>query len=385
MRVALVSFDFGEYCIRLANGLAEYVDVKLVLPSCLVEDYTWMLDDRVDLYAFERPRRRQGIRHLELMRRLCRTIHEFNPDVVHIQGSNVWLSMTMPFLKRYPLICTMHDTHYHIGDSDVRKDPRSIVQFGYRCSDHVIVHAKALVNEVIEGFPIPREKIHVIPHIAIGERPNTKSIEEDPEQILFFGRIWKYKGLEYLVRAEPLISHECPGVKIVVAGTGEDIAAYQRLVVNPDRFIWKNHWIDEDERVRLFQQSSVVVLPYIEATQSGVIPYAYTFAKPVVSTRTGGLPESVDHEETGLLVPPRDEQGLAEAVIRLLKNPQLRKKMGRAGREKLDSEWSAAVVASQTVDVYRQALGLLSISGKKKWDRILIVGNAKPSESNVEH
>jgi hypothetical protein len=52
-------------------------------------------------------------------------------------------------------------------------------------------------------------------------------------------------------------------------------------------------------------------------------------------------------------------------VIRLLKNPQLRKKMGRAGREKLDSEWSAAVVASQTVDVYRQVLGLLSISGKK--------------------
>ncbi len=82
-------------------------------------------------------------------------------------------------------------------------------------------------------------------------------------------------------------------LKIVIAGTGEDISTYQSRVVNPDRFTWENRWIDEDERVRLFQQSSVVVLPYIEATQSGVVPNAYTFKKPVVATRilvTGASP-----------------------------------------------------------------------------------------------
>ncbi|MCC7084103.1 MAG: glycosyltransferase family 4 protein [Pirellulales bacterium] len=106
----------------------------------------------------------------------------------------------------------------------------------------------------------------------------------------------------------------------------------------------------------MFQRASVVVLPYIEATQSGVIPLAYSFAKPVVATRVGALADSVDDDRTGRLVPPADSGALASAVIALLKNADKRRTMGAAGREKLEQEWSPDAVAGHAIDVYRRAI-----------------------------
>ena len=100
----------------------------------------------------------------------------------------------------------------------------------------------------------------------------------------------------------------------------------------------------------------MVVLPYDEATQSGVVPVAYNYAKPVVATTVGALAECVTDRRTGLLVPPRDPQALADAIIHLLKNPQEAAAMGRAGKQMLQRDWSPTVVAEQTVDVYQQAV-----------------------------
>ncbi len=100
----------------------------------------------------------------------------------------------------------------------------------------------------------------------------------------------------------------------------------------------------------------MVVLPYIEATQSGVVPIAYAHSKPVVATRTGGLPDSVEDGKTGFLVEPRNELALANAVIKLLQDRQLRQSMGAAGHHKLKTEFSAPVVCQQTAQVYRAAI-----------------------------
>jgi len=112
-----------------------------------------------------------------------------------------------------------------------------------------------------------------------------------------------------------------------------------------------------DERVaRYFGESSVVVLPYIDASQSGVVPIAYSFSRPVVATTVGGLPSVVEDGVTGLLVPPRDERALADALITLLEDEELRHKMGAAGRSKLEREWAPEVIGPQHIDVYERAL-----------------------------
>ena len=106
----------------------------------------------------------------------------------------------------------------------------------------------------------------------------------------------------------------------------------------------------------MFRRASVVALPYVDASQSAVIPVAYTFGKPVVATTVGGLPELVEDGRTGFLVPPRDEQALADAVVRLLRDRELRHQLGANGKRKVDTECSPDAVAHRTLEVYRCAL-----------------------------
>src|SRR5437868_5764195 len=159
------------------------------------------------------------------------------------------------------------------------------------------------------------------------------------------------------LRGAALIKLSCtPGTWILIAGQGEDFERYRRMMKNPERFLVDNEYISELRAQEYFQRASVVVLPYIEASQSGVIPLAYSAGKPVVATEVGGLPEMVEHGRTGLLVPPRDAAQLADAVVRLLLDRKLRRRMGMCGKAKIAEECSPELVAQKTIDVYRRAL-----------------------------
>jgi glycosyltransferase involved in cell wall biosynthesis len=277
---------------------------------------------------------------------------------MHFQSAHLWFNLALPAFRRFPLVITIHDPQPHVGDSDSRKTPQWIIDLGYRQADRFIVHGRSLVDVVHSRLKVPRNRVHVVPHIAIGGPPAGETVNdnEDDRMVLFFGRIWAYKGLEYLIRAEPLITQKVPDVRITIAGTGEDLDRYRRLIRHHDRFDIYNDRISDTARTTLFRQAAVVVLPYISATQSGVVPVAYSHGKPVVATRVGALEEYVDNEKTGLLVPPRDEKALAEAIISLLLDPIQRRQMGKNARKKVLTDLSAENVTKKTAEVYRLAI-----------------------------
>lgn len=356
MRIAFISYDFGEYCVQHANGLLADGDVLLVIPDGQFEPYREMLNAAVEIRTFAKPRLRQPLRQLGTIRRIMRQIDEFQPDVVHFQLGHMWFNFALPFLKRrYPIVFTVHDPRRHLGDRGSRKTPQWVMDFGYHRADRIIVHGTQLKITLADELGIAPEKIHVIPHIAIGQC-SCPPVTSDENQILFFGRIWPYKGLEYLIRAQPYISQEIPDAKFLICGTGEDVDRYRAMLADPDRFVFHDRWITDDERAEFFQRASVVVLPYVEATQSGVVPIAYAHSKPVIATRTGGLPDVVKHGQTGLLVEPQDEVAMAKAVVTVLKDKALQKSMGEAGNRILKSEWSPPVVCKQTAEVYQAAI-----------------------------
>lgn len=355
MRVAFLSYDFGEYSIRLASALTQSAEVLLLLPETLSKPHLSLLDSKVHFQPFAKPRLRQSLRQLRTNYQLLSQIRAFRPDVIHLQQGHLWANLVLPLLKNYPLVLTIHDPQHHAGDRGAYSTPQWVYDYGFRRATQVIVHAKQLKRDVLERLMLSEENIHVVPHIAIGGETKPL-VEEEENLILFFGRIWPYKGLDYLIRAEPLITSEVPNVKIVIAGEGEDFERYRRMMVYPEHFIVYNEHVSEDRASELFQQASVIVLPYIEASQSGVIPVAYSYSKPVVATAVGGIPEIVEHGETGYLVTPRDERALATAIIKLLKDKALRHKMGEKGKRKLEVECGADVIAAQTLNVYHQAV-----------------------------
>ena len=358
MRIAWITYDFEEYSTCHVNAMAEDHDLLLVMPEPGEGDPCYDVHPQVDHFSFQKPRLRQPFKQLRSNREILRRVHDFQPDVVHYQQGHMWFNAALKSLKQYPLIVTIHDPRHHAGDSVSQKTPQWLMDYGFRKADLVIVHGEALVGQVKELFGIDRSNIHVIPHISMGGDAPDNLIAEDPNQVLFFGRIWDYKGLDCLIEAEPLISKHVPNLKIVIGGEGDDFQRYRDMIQNPDRFDIQNRWISDEERAEMFQRAAVVVLPYNEATQSGVVPVAYNFGKPVVATCVGALAECVDHEETGLLVPPRDPQKLADAIVRVLTDSDLRSQMGAGGRRKLQRECSPAVVAQQTIETYAKAAGM---------------------------
>jgi glycosyltransferase involved in cell wall biosynthesis len=356
VRAAFISYNFGEYCVRLVNALAEHADILLVMPDQIIEPHRSKLKGAIKLLRFGNPRLRQPFRQISNIRRLISQIHEFNPDVVHYQGTHLWFDLALPWLRRYPLVFTIHDIHPHPGDRLSQKTPQWIENFARRRANEFIVHTQYTRNLLLREWPRAAEKTSVIPHIQIGEAPSSARTEENENLVLFFGRIWEYKGLEYLIRAEPLITAKVPNARFLIAGEGQDFARYRRMMVHPERFIVHNEYIPENQAADYFRRASVVVLPYIEASQSGVIPMAYSAGKPVVATTVGGLPETVENGGTGYLVPPRDSAQLAEAVTKLLLDQPLRRRMGANAKRNIQSECSASLVSEKTIEIYRRAV-----------------------------
>src|SRR5205823_248906 len=170
MRIALISFDFAEYCIRLANALGRKLEIALLLPDMHAEPHLPILDSAVKFQPFRKPRLRQVLQQVGMVSSLIKSVERFDPDVVHVQQGYMW-----------------------------------------------------------------SQRVHVIPHIKIGhDLAYGQQQEEEECLILFFGRIWEYKGLEYLIRAEPLITSRVPKARIVIAGQGEDFDRYRRMMVHPE-------------------------------------------------------------------------------------------------------------------------------------------------------
>jgi glycosyltransferase involved in cell wall biosynthesis len=359
MRVALLSYDFGEYCVRLANALAKRADVLLLLSHDQAEGVAGLVEEGVRFVPFVKPRLRQPLRQLRTLARLRRELAAFRPDVVHLQQGHLWGNLLLPTL-RVPLVLTVHDVEHHPGDRASARTPQRVLHAGFRRAGRLVVHAERLREALRERLAVAEERIDVIPHIAIGADPSTgegAAVGEEPGTVLFFGRLWPYKGLEYLIRAEPAISAACPNARIVIAGRGEPFARYARMMVHPERFEVHDRFVSDEERATLFARSSVVVLPYLEASQSGVVPVAQRAGKPVVATTVGGLPEAIDDGETGLLVPPGDDAALAEAIVMLLRDDALRRRMGEEGRRRLEARAGGEAVADATLQTYRRALG----------------------------
>jgi len=362
MKVAFVSFNFGEYCVRLASGIAQDQDtsILLFLPNREAEPYLHLLSNSVALRLFDLPRGRQALQQVQMVMRLVRQIRDFNPDVIHLQLGHFWFNWALPLLGNRPLVLTVHDASTHPGDGETRKTPQWIYDLACFRARERIVHAPQVRDLLLQRLSIPSSTVHVIPHILIGDDTATvvENVQDDEPLVLFFGRIWEYKGLEYLIRAEPMITSRVPQAKIVIAGRGKKFDYYRRMMVHPERFIVHNEYVSDEKRAALFRHTSLVVLPYIECSQSGIIPLAYRFGKPVVATTVGGLPDMVDDDRTGYLVPPRNASALAEAIIRLLQDRELRRQFGENGRRKVNVKCAPELLGHETRNVYRRAIRL---------------------------
>lgn len=145
------------------------------------------------------------------------------------------------------------------------------------------------------------------------------AFSEDDFVLLFFGYIRKYKGLDILLNAIPLLIKEIPNIKLLVVGESYDeFSFYENLVSELDLTNYvkmENRFVANEEVGKYYSVSDLVVLPYRSATQSGILNVAYGFNKPVLVTNVGGLAEFVDAKKTGIIVEPESPEAIANGII----------------------------------------------------------------------
>lgn len=358
MHILVIAPAIADYCVEYANAIARNVHVTLVAPRRDFADHADFVDGAVDLRLLDWPRHR-SLKNIWFMLNLRRLIDKLKPDVVHVMSSNIlWLYSILPVAKKYGLVTTIHDVNYHIGDRASRQLPRFFGAQLIRQSTHLIVHGATLSKAAVKMYPSVKNRLSVVPHITLSRYKHLSSVlslnkrDTAAFNILFFGRIYPYKGLDILIKSIPLVTHVYPNVNVVIAGEGENILSYRRKITDEQFFEIRNYQIKDREAAQLFVDADVVVLPYLEASQSGVLAIANAFAKPLIVTNVGELGETVRDGISGLVVPPADERSLADAILKLATNAALRRRLGDTGRALAIQNASPEIVAEKAVEIY---------------------------------
>jgi glycosyltransferase involved in cell wall biosynthesis len=286
-----------------------------------------------------------------------RFVRSLNPTVVHLDDVSLRLAWALYELGDVPLVLTVHDPEPHSGERHWRMDLARWLTFAR--VQKFVLRNRAQIETFCQRYRVPSDRVESFP-LGICEvfrewtGNDTQDLSGETPTILFFGRLSPYKGLDVLYDAIPRVSATIPGVRVVVAGKA--IPGYTPppppLLPGGSTIDVMSEYISNSRLARLFQEATVVVCPYTDATQSGVVLTAYGFRKPVVATNVGGLPEYVTNGKTGIVVSPRDPNALADALIAVLSNCLLRRRLIEGIETLANGQLSWGSIACLAMAVY---------------------------------
>lgn len=337
-------------------------------------------DEKVDGIAVHRVGSPYNINLYTKMREID---EKYNLDVVHIYATAGFAyAIYKILLGGKPLIATIPHIRrgaagipFHYSPIVYLKNrfwtavsvPRRVI--AWRHADMLIAISKATARDLTEIYGVPPEKIRVVYNGVDPEifAPIEKSDVarrlglEGKRIVLYVGDFGLRKGLRYLIQAVPKVISEVPDARfLLVGGTprwlGTDIY-WKMLLEQIKRCGVQEHVrllgsVSHFELPKYYSAAEVFVLPSLHEGLGKVALEAMTCEKPVVATRVGGIPEIVDDGVDGILVPPMDSNGMADAIIDLLSDEKRATAMGRTGRSKVLERFTWKETAKRLVAAY---------------------------------
>jgi D-inositol-3-phosphate glycosyltransferase len=318
--------------------------------------------------------------------RLMRYAARSKPKLLHILWNNKieWFDRTILMMyyralgKRVAL--TAHNVNQARRDAKDSLLNRITLRVQYRLCDHIFVHTHKMKDELCRDFGVAEKAVTVIRHPINNAFPDTDltpseakrrlGLRDDEKAVLFFGRIRPYKGIEHLLAAFRPLAADHSNYRLIIAGEpkkgSEEYREEIEQVVNrnfaPGRIVLRIQFIPDQEMEIYLKGADVLVLPYKEIFQSGVLFLAYSFGLPVVATDVGSFREEIVEGSTGFLCQPGDPAELAKAIEKyfasdLYRNLKVRRQVLK---DYADANHSWNAVADLTRNAYAEMLGRTS-------------------------
>jgi glycosyltransferase involved in cell wall biosynthesis len=262
-----------------------------------------------------------------ILRPIVARIEAAPPDAAIVTMMGYWDIFLARHLRRMgvPVVVVLHDAEVHPGD-----------QF------HFAVHLQRRLTRMSEGVITLTDfvaglaqkhlsfagKVHAtIPHVVLDfadlDLPAPVPLEAAPGRplrLLMAGRLKRYKGLDLL--AEALRRLDGIALNVRVVGAVQDRSEIETLAAIPG-VEFDLGWKTDAALMAHLDWADACILPYVEASQSGVAPLAFKRGRPVIATPVGGLPEQIDHERTGLIAEAVSPEALAACITRLAQDRPL--------------------------------------------------------------
>src|SRR5262245_11548500 len=291
--------------------------------------------------------------------RLARIIKRLKPDIVHAHDPHgvamAALALSMSTQQRKPPLVAARRVDFHLKGN-------ALSRWKYRQVD-CFVCASDAIRQMLIGDGVPSART-----VTVHEGIDIERVEA-AEPADLHGEFWLphhapivgnvaalvgHKGQKHLIEAARLVLPQVPDARFVIAGEGELRPALERQI--------KDHHLEKHvllagfrpDVLSLHKAFDVFVMSSVTEGLGTSLLDAMAAGKPIVATRTGGIPEVVVDGETGLLVPPRDHDALADAIVRLLKDVELRRGMGEAGRARARALFSTERMVQNTLNVYQR-------------------------------
>lgn len=332
MRLAIVAPHFPEYALRYAAAMARHGEVLVCVDAGqLAAEYRGRTVPERDGCTVRPVRFKTP---LDLLR-LLRSLRRFRPTVVHFQEAagprrGLFNSVAAVLLRRSALVVlTVHDPMPHAG-RDRAAARRTAPMSGHlrRLADVVVVHGAHCAGLYRQAGFGTGQRVVESDHGLILEPSALRPPPGGPLHLYLFGRMEAYKGVEVLLLAVERLHGEGLPLRLSVAGEGPELDRlhdrFQRL---PGVRVHRG-FVPPVQVIEGIQDANCVVLPYLSATQSGVLAAAFAGRRFVIASETGGLPDVVEHGGNGLLVPPGDPVALAGAIRAAAQAPALRRRLG---------------------------------------------------------
>lgn len=260
------------------------------------------------------------------IRSVARKIRSFQPNAVIIQWWHPYFApcyyILCKALKQIPVMFVCHNVFPHERFPMDKFLSKKVLKLGsgYIVQSHMDERDLLTIKSdaVYKVTPHPTYNAFRIQNMSKKTARDLLQIPKEMPVLLFFGFVRPYKGLKYLLDAMELIKIKMPEVQLWIVGDlGEDNQGYiEQARKLGNSVVVVEGYIADQEVEKYFMACDVVVLPYISATQSGIVQMAYGFEKPVIVTNVGGLPDVVEDGRTGYVVQSKNVKDIADAVFR---------------------------------------------------------------------
>lgn len=302
-----------QLTVQLYKTLVEEgYDVKVVMPY-EIHDTDISLIAKTDLIQYHKEKK---VIDQSPYKKIAGRINNIQPEFIWYMDDSVICSNVGMFLKgEIKQLLTLHDagTHHPTNNRSLRmvlleKYTEFINRRFYKRVDKFVLMSPESVVTFGNLYPHYKEKAVMITlgaHLPDANEIKPVEMNAESDYLLFFGRIDKYKGIGNLLKVYQDISDKA--LPLVIAGGGNFTEEEKSLINQCNNLTVINRYIDDGEMKWLLHHMTAAVLPYIEATQSGIIPLAYLFGKPVVVSNVAGLTQFVVNGKTGIICSTQNE------------------------------------------------------------------------------